>query len=90
MSSLAKQKAFVTQLFEKLHKFEWAMNIWSRLVNAEMHKSSLFWGTKTIQSHIAADTLMYLGQLESRTHIWKLYILFLQTCNFLNLNYILI
>lgn len=65
MSSMAKQKAFVTQFFEKLHKFEWAMNIWSRLVNAERNKSSLFWGTKTIRSHIAADTLMYFEQLES-------------------------
>ena len=65
MSSMAKQKAFVTQFFEKLHKFEWAMNIWSRWANAEMNKPSLFWGTKTIPAQIDTDTLMYLGQLES-------------------------
>lgn len=53
MSSMAKQKAFVTQFFEKLHKFEWAMNIWSRWANAEMNKSSLFWETKTIPAQIA-------------------------------------
>lgn len=49
MSFVAEQKAFVSQSFEKLHRFGWAMNIWSRLVTAEMNKSSLSWGTKTIQ-----------------------------------------
>lgn len=62
MSFVAKQKAFVSQPFEMLHKFGWTMTIWSRLVNADMHESFLSGEQSQFRLQITADTQLYLGQ----------------------------
>lgn len=68
MSSVAKQKGFVSQPFGKLHKFGWTMTIWPILVNAEMNESSLFWGTITFANNCRHSDVSGTAGI-FRTHI---------------------